>query len=94
MRPKTIAPDSSRSSATGTIPARVSSSMMPRWSGAPSTNAVPSVGWPANRISVPGLKILIRAVPPCSGGRTKTVSEKPISRVSACIVASSSRARP
>ena len=38
-----------------------------------------------------GLKIRIRAVPPCSGGSTKTVSEKPISRASACIVASSSR---
>ena len=32
----------------------------------------------------------IRAVPPCSGGRTKTVSEKPISRASACIVSASS----
>ena len=51
---------------------------------------MPSVGCPANGISWSGLKIRIRAVPPCSGGRTKAVSEKPISSASACIVVSSS----
>ncbi len=44
-----------------------------------STKAAPSVGCPANGISATGLKIRMRAVPPSSAGRTKTVSENPIS---------------
>src|SRR5512134_1624981 len=93
MRPKRSAPDSSRSSSTGTMPMPVSSSTTARWSGVPSTHAVPSVGCPAKGSSAAGVKIRMRAVPPPSAGRTNVVSEKPISRASACIVsASSSRA--
>ena len=42
-----------------------------------------------------GVKMRIRTVPPCSGGSTKVVSEKPISSASACIVSLVElRARP
>ena len=48
---------------------------------------------PGKGSSAAGVKIRTRAVPPSSAGRTNVVSEKPISRASACIVpASSSRA--
>src|SRR5262245_37020497 len=57
MRPKARAPASSRSISTGTVPAPVSSSMTPRCSGCARIHAVPSTGWPANRISASGLKI-------------------------------------
>src|SRR5947207_15318924 len=40
------------------------------------TNAHPTVGWPANGSSDPGVKMRTRRVLPlCSGGKTKTVSE-------------------
>ena len=74
---------------TGTVPTPVSSRTTPSWSGAASTSAAPSVGCPANGISWRGLKIRIRAVPSAAAGSTNTVSEKPISRASACIVPSS-----
>ena len=93
MRPKAIPPRPSRSSTTGTVPTPVSSSITPRCSGSPSTKAVPSVGWPANGSSWSGVKIRMRAVPPCSAGNTKTVSERLSSRATRCIV-SSSRPRP
>ena len=83
----------SRSSATGTTPAFVSSLITESCSGAASTNAVPSVGCPANGSSVAGVKIRIRACPSLSGGSTKTVSERFISRASLCIC-SVSRPRP
>ncbi len=89
IRPKTIRPDSSRSSCTGTTPTAVSSAIVSSWSGAASTNAEPSVGWPAKGSSVTGVKIRMRACPPSRAGRTYTVSEKPISFASACIVTSS-----
>jgi len=85
IRPNTRAPDSSRSSSTGTIPMPVSSSITPRWSGCARTQAVPRTGWPANDISWRGLKIRIRACPPASAGSTNVVSEKPISSASACM---------
>ena len=53
IRPKTIRPASSRSSSTGTMPLPVSSAITPSCSGAPSTNAVPRHGCPANGISLP-----------------------------------------
>ncbi len=59
MRPKTIR-SPSRSSATGTVPAPVSSRISSTWSGPPSTKADPSVGCPANSISSVGVKIRIR----------------------------------
>ena len=51
---------------------------------------MPRIGCPANGISARGLKIRIRAVPPASAGSTNTVSEKPISSASACMVSSAS----
>jgi hypothetical protein len=69
-------------------PANVSNRISPSWSGAASTNAEPSVGWPAKRSSVAGVKIRIRACPPCSGGSTNTVSEKFISRASGWSISS------
>ena len=70
IRPKTMRPDSSRSSSTGTIPRPVSSPIVPSWSGAPSTKAVPRTGCPANGSSVAGVKIRIRTFPPSRGGST------------------------
>ena len=67
IRPKTMRPDSSRSSATGTLPRPVSSVITPSWSGAPSTKAVPSVGCPANGSSKYGVKMRIRTLPPALG---------------------------
>ena len=75
MRPKTMRPDSSRSSTTGTMPMPHSSSITPSCSGAASTNAAPSVGWPANGISPDSVKMRIQACPPSRGGSTKTDSE-------------------
>ena len=46
----------------GTLPRPVSSVITPSCSGAPSTNAVPSVGCPANGSSKVGVKIRIRDV--------------------------------
>ena len=66
---------------------RISSSC----SGAARTNAVPSVGWPANGSSTDGVKIRKRAWPSCSGGRTNVVSERFSSRARRCI---SSVSRP
>ena len=66
MRPNTIRP-SSRSSRTGTRPAPVSSLISSSESGALRMNAVPSVGCPANGISIVGVKIRIRACPSPSG---------------------------
>ena len=86
MRPKTTAPPE-RSSSTGTMPRPVSSLTTSR--SPQSTNAVPSTGWPANGSSAPGVKIRIRASPPCSGGSAKTVSERFSSRASRAIVRSS-----
>ena len=60
-------PDSSRSSLTGTLPRPVSSVITSSWSGAPSTKAVPSVGWPANGSSKVGVKMRILTLPPFSG---------------------------
>ena len=83
----------SRSSSTGTTPAAVSSRITIFDSGPPSTNAVPSVGWPANGSSTAGVKILMRtSASSFEGGRTNTVSERFVSFASACIV-SSSRSR-
>ena len=90
IRPKTILPESSRSSSIGTTPRPVSSAMRPFCRGPASTNAVPSTGCPANGSSVRGVKILIRTSPSPSAGSTNTVSEKLISRASACIVCESS----
>ena len=56
---------------------------------APRTNAEPRTGCPAKGSSTSGVKIRIRACPPDSGGSTKTVSEKFISRASFNIVSSS-----
>jgi hypothetical protein len=53
---------------------------------AASTNAVPTVGWPANGNSRAGVKIRSRRV--CarsSGGSTKTVSDRLNSRATCCI---------
>jgi len=83
----------SRSSSTGTIPPAISIRSTIFWSGPPSTNAVPSVGWPANGSSVAGVKIRMRtSAPSACGGSTNTVSEKFISLARACIV-SGSRSR-
>ena len=82
IRPKTIRPDSSRSSSTGTMPLPVSSAITPSCSGAPRTNAVPRHGMPGERDLVCGVKMRIRTVPPSRGGSTKTVSEKPSSSAS------------
>ena len=46
---------------------------------------MPSTGWPANRSSLLGVKMRIRASPPASGGSTKTVSDRFSSRASGCI---------
>ncbi len=89
MRPKTMRPESSRSSATVTTPAPVSSAIAPSWSGAPRTYAVPRIGCPAKGISWRGLKMRTLACPSASAGRTNVVSENPISSVSACIVSAS-----
>src|SRR5436190_2910627 len=92
IQPKTMrAP--SRSSVTGITPDSVSSRISPSCSGAASTKAEPRIGWPANGSSFEGVKMRIRAWPPSSGGSTKTVSEKFISRARFCIV-SSSTSRP
>ena len=92
IQPKTISAPS-RWSSTGTTPAPVSIRSTIFCSGPPSTNAVPSVGCPANGSSVPGVKIRIRtSASSACGGSTKTVSEKFISFASACIV-SGSRSR-
>ncbi len=45
------------------MPLPVSSAIVPSCSGAPSTNAVPRHGWPANRSSFCGVKIRIRTRP-------------------------------
>src|SRR5205823_8686699 len=58
------------------------------------TQAVPTVGWPAKGSSLNGVKMRTRAA--CvgsSGGRTKVVSEKFISRAMRCMV-SAERSRP
>ena len=55
-----------------------------------STNAVPTFGCPANGISLVGVKIRTRRVPPFSGGSTKVLSEKLNSRVIFCICPSES----
>ena len=68
IQPKMIrAP--SRSSATGTIPLPVSSRISVNWSGAARTNAVPSVGCPANGTSWAGVNILMRAFRPLPAGK-------------------------
>ena len=97
-RPSAPAASSGRRRSARTRPARarrgrsrrpVSSAITPSCSGAPSTNAVPRHGCPANGSSLRGVKIRIRTVPPSRGGRTKTVSERPSSSASSCIVTSS-----
>ena len=56
-----------------------------------STNAAPSVGWPANGSSAPGVKIRsFRVLAGLSAGNTNTVSERLSSRAIACINLASS----
>ena len=50
------------------MPLFVSSQISGSCIGVPSTNAVPSTGWPANGSSVAGVKIRSRAWPSASGG--------------------------
>ena len=83
MRPNVMR-GPSRSSTIGTSPRPVSSTMVGSCSGAASTNALPSTGCPANGSSLNGVKIRIRACPPCAAGYTNTVSDKFISRAIAC----------
>ena len=93
IQPKTIR-GPSRSSSTGTTPEPVSSRITIFCSGPPSTNALPSVGWPANGSSTSGVKIRIRTSASSTvAGSTKTVSERFISRARRAIVCSS-RSRP
>ena len=66
----------------------VSSTIVGSCSGAASTNALPSTGWPANGNSLNGVKIRIRTCPPFAAGYTNTVSEKFISRAIGCSKAS------
>jgi len=88
MRPKTIR-GPSRSSVTGTIPAPVSSRSTIFESGPASTNAAPSVGWPANGSSADGVKMrILTSASAVVAGSTKTDSERFVSRASACMSAS------
>ena len=73
------------STSIGTVPIPVSSRTVALPSAEEIAKALPRVGWPANESSLSGVKIRIRASPSSSGGRTKTVSERFISRASACI---------
>jgi hypothetical protein len=76
----------SRVSSTGTTPESVSIRITSFESGPPSTNAAPSVGWPANGSSRAGVKIRIRtSASSDDGGSTKTVSERFVSRAISCI---------
>ena len=82
---------SRRSTAIGTIPAFSSNVIRIGWSSGPSsprvasTNAVPTLGCPANGTSTAGVKIRTRRVLPFSGGKTKEVSAKLNSRAICCI---------
>src|SRR3954462_2088269 len=89
MRPKKTPPPS-RPGPTGTMPDFVSRRSSSACSGPPSTKAVPSVGWPANGTSAVGGKIRMRACPSPSGGSTKTVSDRFVSRARRCISSSPS----
>ena len=71
-------------------PAPVSSSIASRPRCPQSTNALPSVGCPANGSSVAGVKIRIRASPPAAGGSTNTVSDRFISLATRCILSGDS----
>jgi hypothetical protein len=75
----------SRCSSIGTTPTPISSRTVESPSAVPITNAVPRTGCPANGISFAGVKMRMRTSPPCSGGRTKTVSAKFISLARLCI---------
>ena len=75
IRPKTIrAP--SRSSATGTVPRPVSIRISSSCSGPASTNAVPSVGCPANGTSSAGVKMRILTWPSACGRDRRTSSPR------------------
>ena len=67
MRPNTIL-GPSRSSRTGTSPMPVSITIVSSCIGWAITNAVPSVGCPANGSSEAGVKMRMRMFPPASAG--------------------------
>ena len=70
----------SRSSVTGTTPEPVSSRISPSCSGAASTNADPSTGWPANGSSTAGVKMRIRACPPSARQHEDGLGERHLLR--------------
>ena len=80
-RPRAAAPP-------GPGPPRSAAATVSKPRAAPRTNAVPSVGCPANGISTVGVKMRMRASAssPSSGGSTNTVSDRLSSRAARCIV--------
>ena len=84
IQPKTIR-EPSRSSRTGTTPAPVSSRSRRAAAARASTNAVPSIGCPANGSSSAGVKIRIRTCPSAGrADRRRPSRERFISRASGC----------
>ncbi len=86
----------SSSTGTGPIPSSSENRVVPGASCPrdASTQLVPTVGWPANGTSRAGVKIRTRAAQSERvGGSTNVVSERFISRATACI-SSSARPRP
>src|SRR5262245_19121335 len=73
-----------------TSPIFSSSTIAPAWPLSARMSAVPTVGWPANGSSTPGVKMRTRAVPPACGFSTNTVSGCPNSRAIVCMRVSSS----
>jgi hypothetical protein len=79
--PNAAGPPPATRTRTGTSPTFSSSTIVasaPSARSTPranSTCAVPIVGWPANGISPPGVKMRTRHAPPRSGGSTNVVSE-------------------
>ena len=69
----------------GSRPAPVSSRTASQPVRSPSTNAVPSTGWPAKGSSVAGVKIRTRAPPRPRRGSTNTVSDRLSSRAARCM---------